>query len=305
MDEGTGISAKAADGQVAADLYCAECGYNLRGLAVEGQCPECGCHIRYSLNPARRSLSPALRGRLARGLDLVFVGLVLSIVIGIVSFGLGAVLVQMGVGSTAFLALSGVWCTFWTAAILLIGARGFWLYGELPEGPAGPEALRWSRVVRYGMFAVMACVGATPLLWLAVGVGANYAVAATAAVSAVVLYGLCRHTRMLLPRLRLSALGWQLRVISVYMIVTSVSWLLGAALVSLVLLVDHAPPGQWVATVAVIGVILGGLVTLGQLFLTPVSLLWLLVILFVVRRRLGMRFGWGRAVVANEEAQGW
>ncbi len=35
--------------ELAGDLPCIQCGYNLRGLTVKGMCPECGTSVRATL----------------------------------------------------------------------------------------------------------------------------------------------------------------------------------------------------------------------------------------------------------------
>lgn len=62
------------------DRACAGCGYNLRGLKMEGRCPECGLHIEAagSTHAAVDFIGgdePALRLRMQRGFFLATVGL--------------------------------------------------------------------------------------------------------------------------------------------------------------------------------------------------------------------------------------
>jgi hypothetical protein len=59
--------------------FCANCGYSLKGLAVDGNCPECGTPIVRSVGGDARSNSPAVTS-----LVLGIVGLVL----GCSSYGL-------------------------------------------------------------------------------------------------------------------------------------------------------------------------------------------------------------------------
>ena len=47
-------------GHLLEDRFCHRCGYNLRGLEVEGRCPECGLAVRESLGSD--SLRTADRG---------------------------------------------------------------------------------------------------------------------------------------------------------------------------------------------------------------------------------------------------
>ena len=58
---------------VAGDARCAGCGYNLRSLPLDGNCPECGETVAYSVLGFYLSASPpAWRRDLARGLLLVW-----------------------------------------------------------------------------------------------------------------------------------------------------------------------------------------------------------------------------------------
>jgi hypothetical protein len=56
----------AGDGTIKHDFACASCGYNLRRLRPDGQCPECGAAIAGSLDAAAERLSPERAGLLVR-----------------------------------------------------------------------------------------------------------------------------------------------------------------------------------------------------------------------------------------------
>ncbi len=57
-----------ASGRLAADVACLTCGYNLRGLAPGGACPECGLAVGLSLRTDRLDAAPVVwRATLARG----------------------------------------------------------------------------------------------------------------------------------------------------------------------------------------------------------------------------------------------
>ena len=58
-------------GEMAADLPCAACSYNLRGLAMSGACPECGRPVQVSLDAAASGFGSVRRiRRLRRGLAI-------------------------------------------------------------------------------------------------------------------------------------------------------------------------------------------------------------------------------------------
>jgi len=68
-----------ADGRLAGDLACVQCGYNLRGLSPEGRCPECGCPVgRASWGTLLRYSDPDWVERLARGMRWVVGGIILT-----------------------------------------------------------------------------------------------------------------------------------------------------------------------------------------------------------------------------------
>src|SRR5689334_8484982 len=56
------------------DLPCNGCGYNLRGLAIEGNCPECACRIAFSASDNKfkgvdaRCLNRVMRGARSTGI---------------------------------------------------------------------------------------------------------------------------------------------------------------------------------------------------------------------------------------------
>lgn len=64
-------------GTLEIDISCMRCGYNLRGLAVDGQCPECGALVSASLNADRLMFAdPNWLSGIARGLTVILSSLV-------------------------------------------------------------------------------------------------------------------------------------------------------------------------------------------------------------------------------------
>ncbi len=67
------------------DVACSACGYNLRGLAVQGRCPECGQEVSVSLaeyvvpDAGAVALDPAYRRRMAEAVVLALLGLGLAL----------------------------------------------------------------------------------------------------------------------------------------------------------------------------------------------------------------------------------
>jgi len=97
------------------EIPCAFCGYNLRGLAADGRCPECGSRIADSLRGNLLEFSdPAWLSRLRFGTSLKLWNIALFILVGFAF----TVLVFAGVppivmaGASTIGAALGLWATF-------------------------------------------------------------------------------------------------------------------------------------------------------------------------------------------------
>ena len=79
-----GVVTLDADGRIATDLVCDQCGYNLRTLHCTAACPECGCAVGESLRPDDLVFAPRkyLR-RMAAGADclMLVAGLLLAMLL--------------------------------------------------------------------------------------------------------------------------------------------------------------------------------------------------------------------------------
>ncbi|MFG0284588.1 MAG: hypothetical protein ACF8R7_09220 [Phycisphaerales bacterium JB039] len=74
-----------AEVRVEYDQMCVQCGYQLRGLAVTGVCPECGTAIARSFRGDRLSAAdPAYVGALQTGTRRLLVGIVALLLVGAV-----------------------------------------------------------------------------------------------------------------------------------------------------------------------------------------------------------------------------
>lgn len=138
---------KGVDQFVEGDRPCRRCGYNLRGLPVQGKCPECGTKIRVGRSGAIDTLVAAPRGylrRLARGFTLLaLAAIALMLLSGLNVFG-GCIPVVQGFYdapwvSDAAMAASFAW---WIGVFIVTAPR------EVPIGvPVNPveefRRLRW------------------------------------------------------------------------------------------------------------------------------------------------------------------
>lgn len=87
-------SANESDGHIVDDLACAECGYNLRTLATDAKCPECGMAVGISMRADRLSDAPTdWLNTLASGAWW----LRLSVILACPIFYLGAAISGLGV----------------------------------------------------------------------------------------------------------------------------------------------------------------------------------------------------------------
>ncbi|MCA9256279.1 MAG: hypothetical protein KDA33_11615 [Phycisphaerales bacterium] len=79
-------------GLVVIDLSCRRCGYNLRTLAEAGRCPECGSPVGLSTRGNFLQFAdPDWVARVAKGLRVVFMMIIIGVIVGIAGGCLGAV----------------------------------------------------------------------------------------------------------------------------------------------------------------------------------------------------------------------
>ena len=70
------------DGRLEMDIACVSCGYNLRGLAPDSRCPECGTAIGHSTRgDYLRFCDPGWVETLASGMNWIVAGIILAIVL--------------------------------------------------------------------------------------------------------------------------------------------------------------------------------------------------------------------------------
>jgi hypothetical protein len=149
-----------ADQRVAGDVACVGCGYNLRTLAVDARCPECGQAVAESLCRDGLEFGPPawVRG-LAGGAGLLLCAAVCVVVL-LAAAGLALLAedslapADVGVLLTVFAGVAGILGGLaLLAGTLIITGRNPRLRRR-PEGATGRRALRYSLLVELAVAAV-------------------------------------------------------------------------------------------------------------------------------------------------------
>lgn len=132
MDNPVSTSSPSEDQQVAKDTPCRRCSYNLRGLRMNGQCPECGTPVGVStLGDLLRFSDPAWLQKLGWGLMLVMVEV-------------GTAVAVVGVSLYIFL---GSWRSWIMLVGAVIGISGAWLL-TVPD-PSGLGEAQYATTRRF------------------------------------------------------------------------------------------------------------------------------------------------------------
>lgn len=218
---------------------CVRCGYNLRGLKVSGDCPECGTAVKISLGgKVLRHSDPAYLMALQRGLALVLTALALYVLVLIVTLGLKAftTLADEPWYPVAEYALY--------AGAALLGVLGYWLFSApdpaLTESETPHSARRIIRAaalaqaaIKLGQLALVIATAASPPTSVAAATAsAGAAVMGLVLVAdfgsfAVLIIGAVLHTRWLALRVPDAGLAGKCRTL-VWLL--PVAFVLGAPL---------------------------------------------------------------------------
>lgn len=104
-----------ADGALEKDMLCSRCGYNLRGLKLEGLCPECGSPVSRSVyGNLLRYAEPDWINKLRKGIAVKLWGMLIGLGIGVIA-GISAVVgmppVMISIASLVG-GLFGLWAIF-------------------------------------------------------------------------------------------------------------------------------------------------------------------------------------------------
>jgi hypothetical protein len=128
-----------AAGRVARDVSCRKCAYNLRGLPVDGNCPECGRAVGLSIvGDLLRYSDPAWLVTLRRGVTLILLSILAMIVVAFIGGFLGARAGNGNEGSPAALMSLGA---------QLLGFFGAWFLTAPDPSGVGEDLYGTSRNV--------------------------------------------------------------------------------------------------------------------------------------------------------------
>jgi len=126
------------DGRIDVDIACVSCGYNLRGLAPDGRCPECGTAIgRSTRGDYLRFCDPGWVETLASGMNWIVAGLILAFVLGLVAGG------AVGLTNRPAYAMIGIVGS-------LVALIGYWRVTTPDPREPEPQGVDVRAIIRYG-----------------------------------------------------------------------------------------------------------------------------------------------------------
>ena len=129
---------------ISEDVACIQCGYNLRGLATDGRCPECNAEVsRSNRGDLLKFSDPQWLGRVLLGADLVYWGIVVGIFLGICG-GLMMGLFGRLLGSFAPIVMFGIQIL---APVLHLSAV-ILLTTQEPRIALAESGLSWRKTIR-------------------------------------------------------------------------------------------------------------------------------------------------------------
>lgn len=185
------------------DVPCKNCGFNLRGLSEDGNCPECGASIWRSLQGNLLDYSsPAYVRSLHRGLNCILIAALLNIAMAVVGMAIGialAIAISSGAGGNAGGANTLATNNMLNAMLQLVSLPiaflslfGWWLFSAPDPGQhvddtgQTPRRIVRAAVITLAVFNVIATIAqflvmAVPSISLAVGLFGLVAMAAVIA----------------------------------------------------------------------------------------------------------------------------
>lgn len=153
-----------ASGTVINEVHCRRCGYDLRGLQLNGLCPECGTPVGRSISvDLLRYADPEWVDKLARGSKLIMGGMTAMVVLMILGAcgGFATAVATRGAGMLPF--------GFIVAGLLFLGAYAFIYYGAWLHTTPDPGAVEEANQItprRLVRFAIISAIVSSVLGWI-------------------------------------------------------------------------------------------------------------------------------------------
>lgn len=159
-------------GSVLSDRACNRCSYNLRGLAVEGACPECGAPVIDSLRGLLIAYaSPEYVRDVLLGLRLIIWAAIIQAGVSVLGAAAGLV-VALNVRTPSAIVLSSFIRQLVALAAALLWVWAYWLYTRLDPGYVGQEsAVGARRLIRVAVVVSACSAVAQPIITLTGGPG--------------------------------------------------------------------------------------------------------------------------------------
>ena len=179
-----------AAGNVAVDVACRRCGYNLRTLPSVGKCPECGTAVGRSLHGDLLQFSdPEWVEKLAGGMNWIVASIIIGFFSGIIAIIVGTVLGGFNNPNIVNTAVAVAQLGFGA-----IGLIGYWKVttpdpAKLePESPASPRTIvRMAKVFNYAA-APIAQTLMIPATLIALAISTVSGIVGIVAIFAIFLY---------------------------------------------------------------------------------------------------------------------
>ncbi len=214
------------------DRPCTRCSYNLRGLSIDGPCPECGTPVRESLKGILlQYASPKYLAAIGGGLSMVLTGILIMVAAALATPAL------FSAGARPTSALFAIQLVQLVTSGLII--FGYWRYTEPDPGFVGEETPGSARKVIRITVSISAgsLIARTVCLWITQTVGRVAGVAEVAQAASIVYniawavqyFPVMRYTRWIARRVpdsyivrRTKVYIWLLPALSVVSIVAIV-----------------------------------------------------------------------------------
>ncbi|MGB0716415.1 MAG: hypothetical protein ACPGXK_11080 [Phycisphaerae bacterium] len=183
------------------DVLCRYCGYNLRGLPIDGRCPECNADVNQSFHTdlLRYANVDWLR-RIKFGIDLMIVGFLLGVVLGFFG-GIAVVAAGGGVAGGGILVFQ-LALTLASSLVNLISI--LMITSQEPRESMSEQTDSWRRIARGAAiagFVLQGLVAIATNLQVA-SVGAQVAFIGLSGIAGVVMtFAIASHTQLLAARI--------------------------------------------------------------------------------------------------------